>query len=102
MELVNGTLAFNKGNVQVDRCIELVNGPLTFISGCTRTRQILCGFEYFFVFMCGCVILRNMQGPFYITLNCATYYMATFCIAFDCAICKYYNHVLSRGKQYAP
>ena len=42
----------------------------------------------FLVFMCGCVILRNTQGPFYITLNCATYDMATLCIASDCVICK--------------
>ena len=38
----------------------------------------------FLVFMCGCVILRNMQGP----LNCATYDMATLCIASDCVICN--------------
>jgi len=48
----------------------------------------------FLVFMCGCVILRNMQGPFYIMLNCATYYMATLCIALDCVICKCYSPVL--------
>jgi len=45
----------------------------------------------FIVFICGCVSLRNMQGPFYITLNCTTYDMATLCIASDCAICKCYN-----------
>ena len=51
-------------------------------------------FFNFLVFMCGCAILRNMEGPFYITLNCATYDMETLCIVSDCAICKYYNPVL--------
>ena len=53
----------------------------------------MCGLN-FLAFVCGCVILRNMQGPFHITLYCATYYMATLCISLDCAICKCYNPVL--------
>jgi len=44
----------------------------------------------------------NTQGPFYITLYCATHNMVTLCIASDGAICTMLQPcTLSRGRQCA-